>query len=871
MSWLSNLKIKQKLIIAFLIIGALTGFVGIIGTRNMSEINSNQINMYDVDFTGVKSISEVKANLIQINFDIYKILSETNIDKRKALEEEIEYLRKEDDRLLLAYEKTIVFDRDREMYKIFNEILKEYRTYRRELLSTINNDRKEEAVVIYTKLDKVNTRIIKYIDSYIKYKDGLAKQSYDDNKFLYRQTYVIYILITAFSVLLAIMLALRISTKISNQIRKVLSFAEALSKGNLGHVIRVESNDEISELAIALNEAAATRLGYEEELSSSYEELEASYEEITALESDLREKYQELESSFEEITALEEELREKYNEIAESEDNLRNRNEWYELVNEASYDILWDWNIRDDTLVFSNRWYEVLGYENGAINTSRDWHKLIHPEDVNAVIETIRMHWQDRTETYTVQYRIITKDEKILWISANGRTIYDSEGLPYRTVGCNRDITEMKEYQRQLEHLAYHDYLTNLPSRQYMYKRLDASLGKVAVIFIDIDNFKYINDTMGHTYGDKLIKLVAERMSSLVGREDTIIRFGGDEFIIYLKDMESKTVVEEFAVRLLRELNAPFEVMHNSVNITASLGIAMSPQDGITMDELLKKADIAMYQSKYEGKNSYTFFASNMNDDIVERMNIEKYLRKALNNEEFILHYQPQIEVETGKVSGFEALIRWISPEMGFISPAKFIPIAEENHMIIDIGNWVLRTACKFIKQIHGAGRTECYMSVNVSILQLIQSDFTDNVAGLLEELKLLPQYLELEITESVFIDSYEIIRINIERLKRLGVRIALDDFGKGYSSLSYLKQLPINTLKIDKSFVDDINSEIDDTLVENIIMIGHKMGLEVVAEGVELEDQAKYLKNFRCDKIQGYLYSKPVPSEVALDMVINN
>jgi diguanylate cyclase (GGDEF)-like protein len=743
LSWLNNFKMRQKLIIAFLSVGFLVALVGIVGIRNMNEINSNQIAMYDMDLVGVKSISAVKSNLIQINFDMHKILDGVNESTRQVLIEEIEILKDEDDKLLKQYKKTIQNEKDKEMFKTFNEILKEYRTYRSEVLTAISNGKEEEAPAIYSKLDKVNSRIILYIDSYIQYKDQLAKKSYDRNRFLFRQTYVINGIIITIGLILAVVIAMRIASVISGQIEKVLSFAESLSKGNLHHTIEIDSTDEIGSLAKALNEAAATRMQFESELSSSYEELEASYEEITALEADLREKYQELESSFEEITALEEELREKYMELTESQENL--------------------------------------------------------------------------------------------------------------------------------EHIAYHDYLTDLPNRQYMYSNLNPSSDKAAVLFIDVDNFKYINDTMGHTFGDKLIRLVSERIKSILSSEDTAVRLGGDEFVIYLKDPESNVFVENFAIRLLQELNVPFEVLSNNVNITASVGIALSPQDGTIMDDLLKKADIAMYRSKYEGKNSYTFFENTMNADIVERMNIEKSLRKALDNEEFILHYQPQIGVESGKVLGFEALIRWISPELGFISPAKFIPIAEENLMIIDIGNWVLKTACRFIKKVHKAGRKECYISVNVSILQLIQSDFSDNVAMLLKELDLEPQLLELEITESVFIDSYEIIRVNIEKLKKLGARIALDDFGKGYSSLSYLKQLPIDTLKIDKSFIDDISSENDSSLVENIIMIGHKMGLEVVAEGVELENQASYLRDFKCDKIQGYFYSKPVPPEAALEMIIKS
>jgi len=296
---------------------------------------------------------------------------------------------------------------------------------------------------------------------------------------------------------------------------------------------------------------------------------------------------------------------------------------------------------------------------------------------------------------------------------------------------------------------------------------------------------------------------------------------------------------------------------------TVSIGISTYPEDGANADELMRSADIAIYKAKATGKNKYVFFNHEMQETVRQRMMIEKHLRNALQNNELLIYYQPQLDIKTGKISGFEALLRWNNNELGFVSPLEFIGTAEETHLIIPIGEWVLRNACFFLKQLHIRGYTNIIISVNVSILQLLQENFVDTVIRVLEFIKMDPKYLELEITESILMESYQAISDKLYRLKEIGVRIALDDFGQGYSSLSYLKQLPINTLKIDKSFVDSINfEESSDSLTGTIVMIGRKMGLTILAEGVETQEQMNYLIKHKCHKIQGYLISKPLPQE---------
>ena len=424
------------------------------------------------------------------------------------------------------------------------------------------------------------------------------------------------------------------------------------------------------------------------------------------------------------------------------------------------------------------------------------------------------------------------------------------------------------EYEKELHHQAYHDQLTGLQNRRALIQNLNELVGKdtkgkVALLILDIDNFKYINDTMGHCFGDQLLIKVSERFESLIEDDCKIYRLGGDEFVLLLEDYDELATIEKLAVKLLKGCTSGFDIDFSNMFISISIGIALYPEHGDNLDELLKNADIAVYKAKETGKNRIVFYNKPMNEAISERVLLEKHLRTALDNNEFMLHYQPQLDVMTKKVSGLEALIRWNSPELGLVSPLKFISIAEDTHLIISIGEWVIKSACLCLKRLHQQGHEDISMSVNISMLQLVQDDFVDMVMKILDESKLNPKFLELEITESILMESYEDIAEKLIILKGRGVMIALDDFGKGYSSLNCLKQLPITTLKIDKSFVDTISmDDRDKSLTDLIIRIGRTMDLCVVAEGVETQEQFDYLESHKCSKIQGYFFSRPVSEE---------
>jgi diguanylate cyclase (GGDEF)-like protein len=449
-----------------------------------------------------------------------------------------------------------------------------------------------------------------------------------------------------------------------------------------------------------------------------------------------------------------------------------------------------------------------------------------------------------------------------------------------------RYAIERKLSNERILRMAYYDDLTSLPNRVLFQDRLKQVLthaerykDQFAVMFLDLDNFKRINDTLDHRIGDLLLKDVAKRLSGYVRKADTvayqkkhafastIARLGGDEFTVMLTDIRSIQDAGKVSQRMLDILSQPFRLDNHEVFITASIGIAIYPFDGVDTDTLLKNADIAMYHAKEQGKNNYQFYKQSMNTSAFERLNLENSLRKALVREEFILHYQPRMDLKTGAIVGTEALIRWNNPEKGLIPPSEFIPIAEETGIIMSIGEWVLKNACHQNKvwQDTRSLKTPVSVSINLSGYQFNQDTFINLVEKVLDVSCLEPEYLELEITESVIMKNAEKTIILLDKLKRMGLSISMDDFGTGYSSFSYLKRFPIDIIKIDRSFVKDITKNPDDAaIVRAILAMARNLKLKVVAEGVETEEQLEFLREHRCDEIQGFLLSAPLsPEEV--------
>jgi diguanylate cyclase (GGDEF)-like protein len=434
-----------------------------------------------------------------------------------------------------------------------------------------------------------------------------------------------------------------------------------------------------------------------------------------------------------------------------------------------------------------------------------------------------------------------------------------------------RDVSAARAMALQMAHSAQHDFLTGLPNRVLLEDRVSQAIAfasrhtkKVAVLFLDLDGFKHINDSLGHRTGDKLLRSIAKCLVDSVRASDTVSRQGGDEFIVLLSEMEHS---EDAAIKVKRVLQAVAE-MHSidqhDLHVTASIGVSVYPDDGLDAETLLKNADTAMYRAKESGRQSFKFFKAAMNARAVERQSIEESLRSALQRQEFSLVYQPKINLRTREIAGAEALVRWKHPIRGLVSPAEFIPVAEDCGLILPIGNWVLREACKQAQVWVDAGLPLCSMAVNISAIEFRDENFLDGVRAILKDTGLNPRNLELELTESVLMRHAESTQSMLKTLRAWGVQVAVDDFGTGYSSLSYLRKFLVDALKIDQSFIRQITTAPNEApIVAAIISMGMSMNLRVIAEGVETMEELEFLENHQCDEVQGYLFSRPVSPEL--------
>jgi diguanylate cyclase (GGDEF)-like protein/PAS domain S-box-containing protein len=446
--------------------------------------------------------------------------------------------------------------------------------------------------------------------------------------------------------------------------------------------------------------------------------------------------------------------------------------------------------------------------------------------------------------------------------------IHDRAGAASGVVIVFRDVGSTQTMALQMAHSAHHDFLTGLPNRKLLSRRVDEAIAfaarhgkKVSLIFLDLDGFKHINDSLGHPIGDRLLQCIAKRLVKNVRGSDMVSRQGGDEFVVLLSEMEHSEGAGITLRRLLQAVARPYSIDQHDLHVTACMGVSTYPDDGLDAETLFKNADTAMYQAKEKGRQSYEFFKPAMNVRAVERQSIEGNLRRALERQEFALHYQPKIDLRTGEISGAEALIRWIHPTLGSVSPAQFIPIAEDTGLILPIGNWVLRETCKQARMWIDAGLPLGTMGVNISAMEFRNENFLEGVFAILKDTGLDPTSLELELTESVLMRRPEIAASILEALRTKGVRVAVDDFGTGYSSLSYLQKFSIDALKIDQSFVRRITSD-DTTIVTAVISMARNLKLRVVAEGVETLKELDFLQALECDEAQGYYFSRPVVPE---------
>jgi len=465
---------------------------------------------------------------------------------------------------------------------------------------------------------------------------------------------------------------------------------------------------------------------------------------------------------------------------------------------------------------------------------------------------------------------LIRRDGEEIYIEDSTAPIHGRDGKATGSVIVFRDVSEARRVAEEMMHASQHDFLTGLPNRLLMEDRLGQAIalaerhsGEVAVLYLDLDQFKQVNDSLGHMVGDKLLQSVAERLQEQVRTPDTVSRQGGDEFVVLLQEVKGKADVELVTKRILEAVAEVHSIGENEVSITASVGVSRYPEDGVDAETLVRHADTALYQAKASGLGSFKFFKAAMNARAVYRRKMAEDLRRALGNNEFQLHYQPTIDLKSGAISGVEALLRWTSAKRGAVAPETFLGVAEESGLMLPIGAWVLREACRQAKSWLEDGLPAVSMAVNISAMHLQDGRFRSEVKKVLEETGLNPSMLELEVAETVLTELPDRARVSVQSLRQMGVKVSIDDFGAGYSSLSHLKRLPVDILKIDRSFLHPLKEQLDDmSIAAAIIRMGKSLKLRVVAEGVESLEDMKFLQAQDCDEAQGFFFSAPVPAE---------
>ncbi|MEO1208749.1 MAG: EAL domain-containing protein [Cyanobacteria bacterium J06638_20] len=577
---------------------------------------------------------------------------------------------------------------------------------------------------------------------------------------------------------------------------------------------------------------------------------------------------------------------------------LRQSEERYALAVQGSSGGLWDWDLRADRIYFSHRWKEMIGDEMIG-DRPKDWYQRVHPDDLASLQEAITNYIGGKSERFENEHRLRHQDGTYRWMLCRGASVCDRQGSPYRMAGSQIDISSRKKVEEKIWRSAYYDELTDLPNRTFFIDQLRRAIADsqknalyiYAVLLLDVDRFQVVNNSLGNEVGDQLLVAIAHRLKGFFSSQSIIARRSGDEFLILLENIQDQRDTTHTAEQTQQIISLPFHLDGHEVYVSVSIGIALGSGRYKAPEHLLQDADTALHRAKAQGKARYKIFDPVMHNRMVARLKLENDLRRAISNEqryidvdesgqpmlpELVLHYQPIFDLTSQRISGFEALSRWQHPTKGFMNPGQFIAMAEETGLIIPLGWWILREACRQMRhwQKQFPDLTEITMSVNLASRQFTMPDLTSTIQLILEETRLSARNLKLEITESTIMDTGEKVTKVLNKLRSLGIRLAIDDFGTGYSSLNYLYQFPINTLKIDRSFISKmmiyprhvpIRKGDDSTeIVRTIVNLAHNLGMDVTAEGVETMDQCDYLHDMGCEYGQGYYFSKPLTPEAA-------
>lgn len=565
------------------------------------------------------------------------------------------------------------------------------------------------------------------------------------------------------------------------------------------------------------------------------------------------------------------------------ENALRISEERYALAVSGAKDGLWDWDMRANQIYYSPRWKEMLGYGEQELSSSpNEWLQRVHPDDISSLKTNLSAHLKKLSSHFECEHRVQHKDGSYRWFLSRGIAVWDGKGNVSRMAGSQTDITTRKQAESKLLRDALYDSLTGLPNRALFTDRLKHSIDysrrnqnyMYAVLFMDLDRFKDVNDSLGHAMGDKLLINMARLLEGILRPNDTVARLGGDEFVILIDGINNISDATIVADRLQDKLASTPLLEGHSIFVSASIGIVLSLSGLDRPEDVLRDADIAMYRAKANGRARYEIYDAIMRQRILDRLTLEAELRTALDTDDLLVHYQPILEISTGLVAGFEALARWNHPRTGMMYPGQFLPIAEETGLIISLDRWVLRQACHqtVVWQKQYPKMSGLSISVNISSRQIIQPDFIPYLKKVLHETRLDPGCLLLEITENTIMESFDQTAVVLQELRQLGVKIHIDDFGVGYSSLNYLSRFPINSLKIDRSFIHMMTEDSSYLkIVQAIIRLTHSLGLSVTAEGVETQEQFNQLRALNCEFIQGYLISKPINSQDAGKLLGNH
>lgn len=642
------------------------------------------------------------------------------------------------------------------------------------------------------------------------------------------------LLIMFFFLLLGSLASFNLSKRITTPILELKKTILTQSKEELLKPCTIQTNDEINELIEGYN----------------------------FLIQDINEKTLEMIALYEELTASEETLQGQYDQLYKNQETIKTAHEKYELISNALTQGLMEVLHNRDVILHSKKWFNQFDLPKKHMELSH-WIKLIHPEDVDYFNEALMDHYNKKTALFSLEYRLKNISEDYIWIASSGQGIFDIKGELKQLLMAHNDISNRKNYETKMLTMAYTDGLTGLLNRSRLKEVITKSINdkeQGTLFYIDLDNFKFLNDNYGHSYGDLVLVEMSQRLLEFKDKACHIARISGDEFAIVIKDTLSLKKIEVFAKNFLKIISKKMTLDGIEFGVTASIGIASYPYDAQEFEDLLVNADISMHYAKNNSKNHFIIFTEAIKNDMLSAMNMERHLNNALLHDEISIYYQPIVCIHTGKISGFEALARWNSPTFGKISPDVFIPIAEKNKFIIHLGDYIMRHALQFIIELNKDFGTSYEIALNISAVQLEEADFCHKLFDLLALHDYLPKHLNLEITESISLDSNPLIINNLNNLYKKGIPISLDDFGTGYSTFSNLTELPLSHLKIDKTIVQ--RSITDDhvfKLINSIVEFAHRMGIKVVAEGIENKAMNDRMEEIAVDFAQGYMYSKPV------------